>query len=531
MNLLTPWTPIIWLALVALVLQAGGRRLAPWARTVVRAAGVAGAGAFAVALRLSPDSAPVGFPWPASLGHGPALVADPEMFPFAALTVLILAGAVAADAAAWARWPRALALAAASLLSIYAENLLALAGAWLALEMLLATQEAGVGADADDTRTATVSAFWGMVGWVAIAWLWRETRGASLRPYETPQWTAAARAILMAVALIRMGAFPLASRRLAHGLSGLSPADAAGLAPTVAGLALAQRAAALGAPPHPGAALWLGAVGAVACGLAAWLDANPRHRAAWALGTPLGLGVMMWAEGVAPAHLVFGATAAALALGFGLWTVRQPFAAVPAPRWRHALAAGVALAPIAVACMGPLSPATASTLGLWQALLNHSRLVALALALAGQMLAMAALLYPGVAPASARDRTRAAIFAIWGITALALALWPRGLSLLAGDTSAVGVTPLSPGAWAALLLPLLGAMALPQLQEIEDTWRGYAPRALRILNLAWLRRALLGVVGAAGVAVRGVEALLHGEAYVLWAAVLLLGLMLTLGFL
>lgn len=529
MDLFTPWTPSIGLALVALALQHGGRRLAPWARNALAGAGVAGAAGLVVALRFGADSAPVGFPWPASVGHSPSLAADPEMFPFAGLIVLILAGAVAADAAAWARWPRALALAAASLLSIYAENLPALAGAWVALEVLLVAQEPGVSTDTDDRRLGKVSAFWGVLGWVAIAWLWRATQGASLRPYETPQWTAATRTILLAVGLIRMGVFPLVSRRLAHGLSGLATADAVGLAPAIAGLAIAQRAAALGAPSYPDVALWIGAIGAAACGLSAWVNANPRHRVAWALGTPLGLGLMMWAEGVAPAQVIFAATAAAMALGFGLWTVRQPFAGVPTPRRRHALAAAVSLAPIAVVGMGPLSPATVPALGLWQALLNQSRLVALAQALAGQMLAMAALLHPGVAPASPRRRTRAGVFAIWGITALALALGPRALLMLAGAAPAWSTPSLSPGAWAALLLPLLGAMALPELQELGDTWREYGARASRFLSLAWLRAGLSEFGNALAAAARGLEALTLGETYAIWVLVLLLGLVLMLG--
>ncbi|MDH7487942.1 MAG: hypothetical protein QHH80_00320, partial [Anaerolineae bacterium] len=271
MNLLTPWTPVIWLALAALVLQHVGRRLAPWARTAVAAAGVAGAAAFAIALRVGPATAPVEFLWPSSLGRGPSLAADAEMFPFAVLVVLMLAGAVAVESSAWARWPRALALAAASLLSIYAENLLALALAWIALEAFLVAQGTGIAPEDEEISLGRVSAFWGIVGLVGIVWAWHETRGASLRAYEVADWTPRARTLLMGVALIRMGAFPWVSRRLFGGASGSSPVDAASLLSVIAGVALAQRVAALGAPTHATVLLWLGAAGALVCGLCAWL--------------------------------------------------------------------------------------------------------------------------------------------------------------------------------------------------------------------------------------------------------------------
>ncbi len=451
------------------------------------------------------------------------------MFPFAVLILLVLAGAMAVDAAAWARWARALALAAASLLSIYAENLLALALAWILLEALLLVQGTGIAPEEEDVAIGKVSAFLGFAGLVAIVWAWHETQGASLRPYEVAVWTPRARALLTGAALIRMGAFPFVSRRLFGGPSGGSPMDAASLSPLIAGLALAQRAAALGAPANPTVLLWIGAAGALICGLGAWLSVNPRHRIAWALGTPLGTVLIMWAEGVVPAPLAFVAAAASLALGFGLWTIRMQASERPTPWWEHALAVGIALAPVAIVGMGLLSPATACVLALWQALLNQGRLIVLVLALAGQMFAMAALLRPGVAPTAMRARIRAGVFALWGFSALAPAFWPRGLLLLAGSTPTWEHQALSPGAWAALVLPLLGAVALPELQNLEDAWRDYGSRAVRFLRLGWLRASLLGVGGALSTAVRGLEALLHGDNYALWALTLLLCVVLMLG--
>lgn len=529
MNLLTLWTPIVWMALVAVVLHGAGRHLPAWARNAVAAAGVAGAGAWAIALRLSVDTAPAEFPWPLPLGRGPSLAADSQMFPFAVLIVLVLAGAMAVDAGAWARWARAMALAAASLLSIYAENLLALALAWILLEALLFVQGTGISPDEDDVAIGKVSAFLGFAGLVAIVWAWHETQGASLRPYEVAVWTPRARALLTSAALIRMGAFPFVSRRLFGGPSGSSPMDAASLSPLIAGLALAQRAAALGAPVHPTALLWIGAAGALICGLGAWLSVNPRHRVAWALGAPLGILLMMWAERVVPAPLAFAAAAASLSLGFGLWTIRMQASERPTPWWARALVVGIALAPVAVVGMGPLSPATACVLALWQALLNQSALIALVPALAGQMFAMAALLRPGVAPTAVRSRIRTGVFALWSFSALAQAFWPRGLLLLSGSTPALERQALSPGAWAALLLPLLGAMALPELQNLEDAWREYGSRALRVIGLGWLQSGLRGLGNAVAAAVRGLEALLHGDNHALWALTLLLCLILMLG--
>jgi len=529
MTLLNPWTLLVWMALWAILIQALGRRLPAWARTALAVGGMTGAAILAVALRLSADSAPAALPWPASLGRGPALAADAEMFPFAAILILTLAGAMLADVGAWDRWPRAGLLAAAALFSVYAENLLALAMAWILLEVLTWGRS---GADeADEASIGAWSAFWGSVGLAAILWVWHETQGASLRPYEVAAWTPRARMLLVGVALIRMGVFPLVSRRLSQGAHGDSPLDAAALAPTVAGVALAQRAAFVGPLPQPQAVLWVGALGTLACGMAAWLHAEPRQRVAWALGAPLGILLMMWAEGVEPAPLPFAAIAASVGLGVGLWTIRWQTPQHWASPLQRAVGIVLGLAPVAVACAGPLSPAMASVLGLWQSLLNQSGFVLLVFALAGQMFAMAALWHPGVAPSPARGKPRMGVFAAWGLMALALALGPRWALRLGGHTSAWNGVALSPGAWAALVLPLLGATTLPELGNLGDAWREYGPSAGRILGLGWLRRGLAALGNRLALALRGLEALLCGDDYVLWALVLLLGLVLMLGIL
>jgi len=199
MTLLNPWTLLVWMALWAILIQALGRRLRAWARAALAVGGMTGAAILAVALRLSADSAPAALPWPASLGRGPALAADAAMFPFAAILILTLAGAMLADVGAWDRWPRAGLLAAAALFSVYAENLLALAMAWILLEVLTWGRS---GADeADEASIGAWSAFWGSVGLAAILWVWHETQGASLRPYEVAAWTPRARMLLVGVVL------------------------------------------------------------------------------------------------------------------------------------------------------------------------------------------------------------------------------------------------------------------------------------------------------------------------------------------
>ena len=529
-NLITPWAPIFLLLLLAILFHLSRGRLAGWRAVALAGLGLAAVAASLAMLRLSPDTAPLAFPWQPSLGSSPHWAADPEMFPFAAVLVALLAGVIFADNARTARWPSAFLLAAGAFGILFAENLLALALAWLLMEAILRV----AAADSPDTSRRdvnTLDALWGFLGLAAILFLWHVTDGASLRPYQTGQWTEQARTILAAVALVRMGVYPLVSRRLAFGAARLSPLDACAAAPVVAGLALAQRAATLGSVLHPQWLVWLGAASALLCGFVAWQRASADDRIQWAVRAVLALALLLWGAGAVPPLFLFPAVAASIALGLGLSTLK-PSAPLPEGAfWRRGLSAAAWLAPVIVLGFGPLSPVTYGMLDLWQHLMDEATFLPLILALTGQMLAMAALLHTSPKERAAVGKAaRWGTYGFWLAVVLAWVFATRAILALGGDESgAIAASmrlPQSLGAWAALALPLLGALALPEPSRLSSAARTWMERVAAFLTLGWLGTLALAAGEWIGRALNGLDSLLGGEGYLAWTVVLLLGLVL-----
>ena len=530
MNLATPWTPILLLALLAALIHLLRGRLEGWRGATLAGVGLAAVLASLVLLRLSPDSAPLGFPWAPALGTSPHWAADPEMFPFALVLLLLFAGVVLSGAST-ARWPSVFLLAAASLGILFAENLLALALAWLLMETLLHL----MGRDTAPRRDASAfDALWGFLGLAGILFLWRATDGASLRPYETSQWTVQARLILTGVAIIRVGAYPLVSRRLALGADRLSPVDVSAGAPIIAGLALAERAALLGPLPNSGWLVWFSAASALVCGFAAWQNPSARVRLNWAIRAVLGLVLMLWSADVVPPLLLFPGAAASIALGMGLWILRPSTAPSTGPDWRRGLRSAAWFAPAVILGLGPLSPAAFSMLRLWQHLLDQSMFLPLVLGLAGQTLAMSALLRAD----SSEERfeisamSRRGVYALWLVCALAWALLPRAILALGGDESgtiaAALELPQTLGAWAALALPLLGVLGVSGPGRLSHIGQDWIKRVSNVLDLGWLRSAALVAGRWIGRAVGGLDDLLCGDGALPWSLALLFGLVLFL---
>jgi hypothetical protein len=529
-NLATPWTPIVLLALLAALFHLPRERIAGWRLAALAVLGLAAVAASLALLRLSPDTAPLAFPWEPALGDSPHWAADPEMFPFAAVLLLLLTGIVLADRTRATRWPSAFLLVGGALAILFAENLLALALAWLLMETILRVVAAdSAGAARHDTNT--LDALWGFLGLAGILFLWHTTAGASLRAYATSEWTERARMILAAVALVRMGAYPLVSRRLAFGAARLSSVDACAAATVLAGLGLAQRAATLGPLPNPEWLSWLGAASALLCGFMAWQSASAHDRVQWALRAAIGLVVMLWGAEIVPPLLLFPGAAASIGLGLGLWTLRPSGQSSAGAIWR-AVRVAAWIVPALVLGLGPFSPAAQGMLSLWQHLMDESMFLPLILGLAGQMFAMAALLRPDSAPeeADAGAAGQWAAHGFWLTAALAWTFWPRSILALAGDESgkiaAALLLPQSPGAWAALALPLMGALAQPEPARISRTGQMWAARTAALLSLGWLGTAALTAVDWIGRAIRGLDGLLGGDGYLPWTLVLLLGLVL-----
>jgi len=530
MNLATPWTPVLLLALLAALIHLLKGRLAGWRVAALAGAGLATVLVSLVLLRLSPDTAPVGFPWAPALGTSPHWAADPGMFPFALVILLLLVGVVLSGTSA-ARWPSALLLAAVSLGFLFAEDLLALALAWMLMEALL---HFVVRDSAPQCDAIAFDALWGFLGLAGILFLWRATDGTSLRTYETSQWTAQARMILMGVAVIRMGAYPFVSRRLAVGTDRLSPVDAMASAPIIAGLALAEHAALLGPLPISGWITWIGAASALICGFAAWQSASARARLNWAVRAALGLVLMLWGADAAPSLLLFPGAAASIGLGIGVWVLRPSVALPTGPVWRRGLSAAAWFAPAVILGLGTLSPAALPILKLWQLLLHQPMFLPLILGLAGQTLAMSALLRAD----SAEERQllaaipRRAVYALWLLCALAWLLLPREILALGSDESgAIAATlelPQTLGAWAALALPLLGVLGLPGPGRVSSAGQVWMERVSGILSLGVLRSATLAMGRWIGRAIGGLDDLLGGDGALPWALAFLFGLALFL---
>lgn len=530
MNLATPWTPVLLLALLAALIQLVKGRLAGWRIAALAGAGLAAVLASLVLLRLSPETAPLGFPWEPALGTSPHWAADPAMFPFALVLLLLLVGVVLSGASA-ARWPSAFLLVAVSMGFLLAEDLLALALAWMLMEALLRF------AGRDSVPRRDISAFdalWGFLGLAGILFLWHATDGASLRAYETSQWTGQARIILMGVVVLRMGAYPFVSRRLAVGADGFSPVDASAAAPIIAGLALAEHAALLGPLPVSGWLMWIGAGSALICGFAAWQSASARAGLDWAIRAVLGLVLMLWGADIVPPSLLFPCAAASIGLGIGLWVLRPCVAQLTGPVWRRGVRAAAWFAPAVILGMGPLSPAALPMLKLWQHLLDQSVFLPLILGLAGQTIAMSALLRADAfeeRPLLAATPRRM-VYIFWLLCALAWALLPhQSLALGSDESGALAAAleiPQSLGAWAALALPLLCVLGLPGRSRLSPAAQVWMQRVSGILSLGWLRSAALAAGQWIGGAIEGLDDLLSGDGALPWALAFLFGLALFL---
>lgn len=531
-NLVTPWSPVALLGLLAALIHLlRGRVRGAWLSSLI-GLGLAMVGAVLVLLRLSPESAPLSFPWPAALGSAPQWAADPELFPFAIVIFLVAGGAAVARETSLEKLVEPLFLAAATFLFLFAENLPALAISWVILEVILVALKEASPLDVGQRGMRQLDAVWGFLALAGILFAWNETQGAALRAYGAAEWTLRARGILLAVILVRLGVYPLTSRRLSLREARLEPLDAFAILPVVAGLALAERLALLGPIPYLPQLAWLGALSAPICGFSAWNSPAAARRVQWGVRAALALVLLAWGVDVIPPPLLFPSAAASIGLGFGLWMLRPP---EPSPTstmrmllWWFFVWGG----PVIALGLGPLAPTTYSMMQLWQRLLETSRFLPLVLGIVGQALLMAALLRTfslGVS-VGVQEAPGWSMIGLWSAVAVAVAVWPRALTFLAGlewQEVAVGLeTPLSPGVWAAMVLPLLAAIALPSRLSLGRDWLRWANRVQAFLSLSWLHQ-IAGAAGRVlGRTLRQAEEILSESGTVAWALAFLIGLLL-----
>ena len=527
MNLVTPWTPSIILGFSAALIVFLRRRLGQtWLLGLVWL-GLGAAGTALILLRLSPDTAPAGFPWPSALGAAPQWAADSELFPHALILLFLAAGSALAWRGAPGRLAAPLLLAACTFLFLFTENLPALTLSWLALEALLLLFKRRTKVDAKGRGLAELDGFWGILALTGLAFAWAETQGASLRAYGAGQWSERARWMLTFAAFIRVGAYPLVSRGTVLRQPQRGELDAFAVFPVVAGLALAERAALLGPNPFPALMIWLGTISALVCGFASWSSQLFADRMQWALRAALGLVVMLWGAGALPPLLLFPSASAAIGLGFGLCALRPPIpsaAGVPRQALRFILRFGPA------AVLGFLAPLAYGMLALWQRLLGQSLYIPILLGMVGQALLIASLLRPVTNGDTAhvhRHRGWAAA-GIWILAAAALAFWPGTVLWLAGykwsEVASGFKVPPAPGIWAAMLLPVLGGIVLPPASALDEPWDAWASRVRGFLALDWARDGVAALAGAAGWMLRMADHLLNEAGYLPWAIAFLIGL-------
>jgi len=173
-------------------------------------------------------------------------------------------------------------------------------------------------------------------------------------------------------------------------------------------------------------------------------------------------------------------------------------------------------------------------LKLWQHLLDQSMFLPLILGLAGQTLAMSALLRAD----SSEERLllaatpRRMVYIFWLLCALAWALLPRQILAIGSDDSGALAPaldiPQTLGAWAAMVLPLLGVLGLPGLGRIPYAGQVWVERVSGVLSLGWLRSAALVAGRWIGGSIEGLDDLLGGDGALPWALVFLFGLALFL---
>ncbi len=534
MNLTTPWTPTALLGLLAILIYLARRLRQTWLAWLA-GLGLGAVGASLILLRLSSTSAPFGFPWPSALGVPPRWAADPEQFPFAIVIFLLSLGAAVARKTSVEKLVAPLLLTGATFLFLFAANLPALALSWLVLEVLLLCLKSEPTQDASRPRsTRALDGMWGFVAFACILLAWQQTGGATLRAYGAEQWSPLARTLVLAAAFVRMGVYPLVSRRVVFREARLEPLDAFAVLPVLAGLALAQRLDLLGPPLYPRQIAWAGALSALVCGFGAWHSASAHRRIQWALRGALALVLLLWGTGAVSPRLLFPSAAASIGLGFGLWMLRPP---EPSPTggvrqriWWFIVWGGPAVA----LGLGPLSPLAYGMLQLWQHLLESSLLPLLLLGLAGQTLLIAALLrrVPLGETVGVHEPQGWSMVGLWTFAAFVLAVWPQAIAHLADFSwqetiSGLHLSP-SPGIWAAMILPLLGGIALPGPSVLDGNWRAWANRAAAILALEWTHDAVGAVAGSVEWALQRLEGILSETGYLSWAIAFLLVLILML---
>ena len=532
--LLSPLTPIVILAAGTLGLLLG---LLPRFRYTGLIGVAAAAGALAalllMALNLPARAMLSGWQPLALFGYGLSLEVDglSWLFGLGLLVVTLatlLTGLMRAGGRRVGTRVAVLLLTAASLISIFSENLLTRILAWVLLDLVyflaLIFLAEGDGLEPQAVLNLAFTSAGTLLAVGAAVFISRTSDSLSLRDAALTSQTTL---LITLAAVFRLGLFPLhlgmpTEMNIRQGLGTLLR-----LAPGAVALETLSRLAAVGFPDSLRPWLTILCVGAAVVGaIQLWNVDDPRHGLAYVVIAQSGIALLagLWGGPAA----AFGLTATALALLLGAALVYLSNGYDPQRPWPTALPAIGALAmigaPLTIGFLGvgQLYGGLASSGGLaW--------LVLLALLLSQVVLA-AGLLYTvlgGGQPVAGEPLAVAAYYgglSLPGILLIIVALLPTvapealqitGFSLfgLRAGQSLLGLV--------CVALTAGGGFALWRFEDAVRDRGGSLPAllAMPLTRLHWLYRLMWGIIRGAGSAISNVARVLEGEGALLWTLV------------
>lgn len=491
------WTtslgPVVWLALAAFALITIGRRLPAPIRPVAPA-WVMGLALFAwLLLRLRPGLAPQFWSWRTTLGLKAMLGFQLDGWAWLAGFGILLLALIATILPGWRQKPGfvdsrhwALLAAAAALLIVLSTTWNSLLAAWTL--MILAS---GLIAGSENSGSARAWSLGALSTLFLMAAPLFNGSGSLETPLQTQQFNVQAQLLLVAAALIPLGAYPFHVWLTPQAERSPGRQLALHLVPGVAVLHLLGRFDLPLLASQAWAPLAVGAL--LGSALAAWADHDPRrtwnfvliNRATWAI---LVLGLT---DAAPPAAAILPLIS--LTLGAALWAVAR------VARWRYRWNLPLWLS-LAVIMGLPLTPAFAPTSALGQLSGSLITLPGWIIVLLAQSLLLAALLRRQPPPDEPGSTTflapRTLVLSLAAL--VGLALWwgalPASVASLGGiapDGAFAGLLAqfrlAGLSGWLTVLIPLALGLILSRLDsQLFSAVRGWQNNTARAAGLGWI---------------------------------------------
>ncbi|MCC7354401.1 MAG: hypothetical protein IT330_11660 [Anaerolineae bacterium] len=532
MNLLeSPLGPALVLVFGALALLLFPRRTSTWlSRSAAVVIALAALGRLIV-LRASVVGPGIGWAWqPPVVAAGEIAWVGDSWAWLVGILLLIEALVALLLEEAEGRRPRSvyvatLLLAAASLLFILSANLLTLTIAWVLMDLALALRVGPV------ARPGVAVRAWGvnsLGAWLLLAALLAAGPAAArFAPLAGPLPTLS-RTIVVLLALLRLGAYPLHLWRDPRAAQELGPAVALFLLAPTAGLWLLGRAAALGQPGWLLTRQWaaLGVFALMGSALAAWTEADDARSIGWVLINRASLGLL--AVVLYPAGGTAAVTWPLISLALGGAALLIGLASDARWGWHlPALAAIVALFGLPFTSGFPLRSSLArlglappsGNVVLWAGLLLADSLLVAALLRSWQAVRAGS----NPRPATVARVLLAALLVVPPL--LVAGLRPPLVAHLIGlDPMIFGFAPASQllqVRWSAvrwgLIIPLaFGILLAWGRTRIFAGLRGWQMAVTAVVSLEWVYRSGRRAAAIIASALRGAVAMVEGEGYLGW---------------